>query len=279
MKRLLASIMCVMFFFLAPVSVKAENIDSFDNAGELYEYWTRTNSLPNYITGVWSSDGGYINLTLGVTNDDAGREGAKQILELVADDNTVSIAYQTYALHYLYEVQEDLERYMEEDLGFKALGVYFLTNRVEVDVDQKRLDDPATTAAVDALSEKYGDAVFFKFTNTQYSFTIGPATGPASGSLNQAFKPMNNQANWQMLLFVAMSTISVVCLVALFFSEYRRRKLLVLLTNTGAVTVQKSKTPYKAIVDAVINASSKPSAETDLAIRSAIAQQQKENPQ
>lgn len=279
MKRLFTSIMCVLILFLTPVNVKAENIDSFDNAGALYEYWTRTNSLPNFITGVWSSDGGYINLTFGVTNDTAGREGAKQILELVSDDNTVSIAYQTYALHYLYEVQEDLERYMEEDLGFKSLGVHFTTNRVEIDVDQKRLDDPATTAAVNALTEKYGDAVFFKFTNTQYSLTIGPATGPASGSLNQAFKPIINQANGQMPLFLAMSTISVVCLVALFFSEYRRRKLLVLLTNTEAVTVQKSKVSYKAIADAVINTSSKPSTETDLVIRNAIAQQQKENPQ
>ena len=266
MKRLFIGLMCACILFLDPVPAEAENENRFDNAGELYDYWTKTNTLPNYITGAWSSDGGYVNLTFGVTNDVAGHEGAKQILDLVADDYTVSFAYQTYPLQYLYKVQEDLEEYMEKHIGFKALGVQFLTNRVEVYIDQNRLNDPATTTAVNTLTEKYGDAVSFIFTSAQYRLT----DGHADELCNQALKPMTNQANAQIPLLFTMSAITVICLAALFFSEYRRRKLLVLLTGTKAVTVQEPKVSCKAIEAAVKNAASKPSAETDAVIHKAI---------
>ena len=161
MKRLVTSFLCVCFLFLVSLNVSAKEIDSFENAGALYEYWTSKDCLPSYITGVWSSDGGYTNLTFGVTNDEAGQKGAKQILALVADDSTVAIAYQTYALHYLYDIQAEVEKYLEADIGFKAVGAYFSTNSIEVDVEQKRIDDPETTAVISALTQKFGDAIFF----------------------------------------------------------------------------------------------------------------------
>ena len=275
MKRLVASLLCVLMLFLAPLKASAEEISNFENAGALYEYWSK-NNMPNYITGVWSSDGGYTNLTFGVTNDEAGREGAKQILALVSDDSTVAIAYQTYSLHYLYDIQADIEKYLEDDIGFKSVGAFFSTNRVEVDVEQERMDDPKTTAVVNALTEKYGNAVFFKFTNAKYVLTIGPANGPASGSHNQILNPISNHTKSQMPLMFAMSVMSVVCLVALFFSEYKRRKLLVLLTNSGTVTMPQSKVSYRAIENAVKKSSSAPSFETDADIRKAIINRKEE---
>lgn len=275
MKRIVASLLCVLMLFLAPLKASAEEISNFENAGALYEYWSK-NNMPNYITGVWSSDGGYTNLTFGVTNDEAGREGAKQILALVADDSTVAIAYQTYSLNYLYDIQADIEKYLEDDIGFKSVGAFFSTNRVEVDVEQERMDDPETTAVVNALTEKYGNAVFFKFTNAKYVFTIGPANGPASGSHNQILNPINNHTKRQMPLLFAMTAMSVACLVALFFSEYKRRKLLVLLTNSGTVTMPQSKVSYRAIENAVKKSSSVPSFETDAGIWKAIMNRKEE---
>lgn len=276
MKRIIAILSCVLILILVPISASAEGSGSFENARALYEHWTSRNELPKYITGVWSSDGSEVNLTFGVTNDAAGHEGAKLILDLVADDDTVAIAYQTYALHYLYGVQADVERYLEDDIGFKAVGVYFSTNRVEVDVDQKRLDDPDTSAVVNALTEKYGNAVFFRFTNTVYVPTIGAANSPASGFYNPILNPISNQPNSHMPLMFAMFAMSVVCLVALFFSEYKRRRLLVLLTSSGAVTMPQSKPSYSAIEKAVKNAVSAPSLETDVSIRNAITNSEKE---
>lgn len=269
MKQLVASLLCVFMLFLIPLKASAEEISNFENAGALYEYWSK-NNMPNYITGVWSSDGGYTNLTFGVTNDEAGRKGAKQILALVTDDSTVAIAYQTYALHYLYDIQADIEKYLEDDIGFKGVGAYFSTNRIEVDVDQERIDDPKTNAVISALTEKYGDAVFFKFTSAKCVLTIGPANGPASGSQNQILNPISNHTKSQMPLLFAMTAMSVVCLVALFFSEYKRRKLLGLLTNSGTVMMPQSKVSCRAIENAVRKNSSAPSLETDVEIQNVI---------
>lgn len=266
MKRVIASLLCVLTLFIVPINAHAEDVGSFENAGALYEYWTSQNILPDYITGVWSSDGGEDALTFGVTNDSAGRTGAKQILDLIADDDTVAIAYQTYALHYLYSIQAEVERYLEDDIGFKAVGVYFSTNRVEVDVDQKRLDDPDTTAVVNGLTEKYGNAVFFRFTNMVYVPTTGSANGSASGFYN----PIRNQPNSQIPLLCAMFAITVVLLMALLFSEYKRRRLFVLLTDGGTVVIPQSKPSYKAIEEAVRHASAAPSQKTDANIWDAV---------
>lgn len=269
MKRLVAGLLCVLMLFLVPLNANAEEAGSFENAEALYEHWSK-NGMPNYVTGVWSSDGGYTNLTFGVTNDEAGRDGAKQILALVADDSTVTIAYQTYSLNYLYEIQAEIEKYMEDDIGFKSVGAYFSTNRIEVDVDQEQIDNPETNAVIGAFTEKYGNAVFFKFTNAQYIFVSGPANGPANGSHNQIFNPINKQSSSNMPLLFTMTALSVACLVALLFSEYKRRKLLVLLTSSGTVTIPQGKPSYRAIENAVKEASSTPSFETDAGVRNAI---------
>lgn len=269
MKQLVAGLLCVLMLFLVPLNANAEEAGSFENAEALYEYWSK-NGIPNYITGVWSSDGGYTNLTFGVTNDETGRDGAKQILALVTDDSTITIAYQTYSLNYLYEIQAEIEKYMEDDIGFKSVGAYFSTNRIEVDVDQEKIDNPETNAVISAFTEKYGNAVFFKFTNAQYIFVSGSANGPATGSYNQIINPINKQPSSNMPLLFTMTALSVACLVALFFSEYKRRKLLILLTNSGTVAIPQGKPSYRAIENAVKEASSTPSFETDAGVRNAI---------
>lgn len=276
MKRIIAILSCILILILVPINVNAESSGDFENAGALYEHWTSRDELPEYITGVWSSDGGEVNLTFGVTNDTAGHEGAKLILDLVADDDTVAIAYQTYALDYLYDIQADAEQYLADDIGFMAVGVYFSTNRVEVDVDQKRLADPDTTAAVNALIEKYGNAVFFRFTSTVYVPTIGVANSPVNGFYNPIFSPIRNQSNIQTPLLCALFAMSIILLAALFFSEYKRRKLLILLTSSGTVTISRSKPSCSAIEEAVRKSSFMPSADLDACIKKAVLNEAQE---
>lgn len=236
MKRLFTSLLCAFMVIFAPFHVSAEENGKFETAGDLYEYWTRKSGLPSYISGVWSTDEGVIDLTFGVTNDEAGREGARQILEWIADDSTVTIVYQTYALKYLYDIQAEIERYLEEDIGFRAVGVYFETNRVEVDVSQKRLQDPKTNAVIHALVEQYGNAVYFKFSNGQYRFATDSVDSPAGDAFGLQLNPAIKQPNSQRYLLYAMLAVVAVCVVALCFSEYKRRKLLALLSVSGIDT-------------------------------------------
>lgn len=266
MKRFFVCILCVLILLSVPFSANAEGAGDFKDAGALYEYWTRKDCVPDYITGIWSTDGGYTNLTFGVTNDEAGREGAKQVLALVVNDDTVTIAYQTYALHYLHDVQAELERYLDNHIGFKAVGVYFATNRVEVQVDQEKMDDPNTTAVINALTEKYGNAVFFEFTNAEYIFTIGTVNDAARNANNGFFGKIPNQPASLMTWMYAMFAVCFFCLVALFVSEYKRRKLLIMLANTGMTTAQRPSVSYREIKEAVKNASVDPSEKTDVAV-------------
>ncbi len=268
MKKFFVSVLCILTLLLVPINASAEDIASFETAASLYEYWTSENCLPSFITGVWSTDGGSVNLTFGVTNDAAGREGAKQILELVANDSTVAIAYQTYGLNYLYGIQSEVEPYLSEDIGFKAVGVYFGANRVEVDVAQSRMDDPVTSAVVEDLTGKYGAAIFFRFTNSEYVTTGGNANGSANGFLN----PIHNQNNVQSPLLFGMFAVCIVSFVALFFSEYRRRKLLIFLIGKGTVVTPYAKASSCAIENTIRNSFSSPSVKTEASIQTVIKQ-------
>lgn len=265
MKRLMKILSCVLLLLLVPVTARAENSGSFANAGELYEYWQERNGFPAYITGVWSSDGGLVNFTFGVTDDAAGHAGAQEILALVGDDDTVVIAYQTHTWQYLRTVQSDVERYLDEDVGFKAVGINGYTNRVEVDVAQTRLDDPNTAAAISALQGKYGDAVFFQFTSTEYIPVIGGANAPAGNFYN----PIGNRTSTQMPLIFFLSATSLLLLAALFFSEYKRRKLFLLLGNGTAVAVSGEKLSCRAVKEAIRNSAAEPSHNLDARIREA----------
>lgn len=231
MKHLFSVFLCALIFLCLPLSASAEETGRFENAGALYSYWMERSGPPEYVTDIWPSDGSGRNFTFGIKNDAAGREGAKRILKFVVDDNTVSFVYQTYAREELYDVQEDVARYLKADVGFRAVGVCPSTNRVEVDVDQKRLDDPKTMDAVNALIEKHGDAISFSFTNGRYMLTEELADSPASGLSDRNLAPTSDQPSSQKLWLYGMFGVSAVCLAALVVSEYKRRKLAALLSN------------------------------------------------
>ena len=95
MKRMLILVMCFLITCICAVMVSAEDNGIYENAGQLYEAWMHQGGVPDYISGVWSTDGGYVNLTFGVVKGEAGQKGQQEILALVKDDSTVTIVFQT----------------------------------------------------------------------------------------------------------------------------------------------------------------------------------------
>lgn len=251
-KIVMFMLMCMLL--LPPAQARAAA--PFETAGDLAASWRE--DYPAYITGVWLSGEGENCLTFGITMDDAGRAGAKEILEQVADDTTVSFAWQKYPLVFLYAVQEDVEGWLHEDVGFRAVGVYFPANRVEVDVSMDRLDDPATAAAIQTLTERYGDAVYFEFTTWEYRFVEG--TQEVQPKLIAAAPRQH-----QMMMLYFLSAVCVMLLGTLLLAEYRRRRLLVLLTGNGTA-VTRGKVSRQAIESAVRKSAAAPSPETEDAI-------------
>lgn len=271
MKKMIASLLCVVVLLLIPMHTNAKSPDRFENGGELYQYWASVAGWPEYLTGAWSSDGGYENVTFGVTNDEVGRKGAAHILELVEDDATVTIVYQTYPLQYLYRVQGEIEPYLSDELGLIGVGVNAYANRVEVAVEQKRIDDADTVSAINTITEKYGAAVFVEFTDLQYL----PVLGGADSSQNRLPGVAGGQTKAQATALYLMAAVIGLLLVALVFSEYKRRRVLVFLTNSGMCTAQAPKPSFRAIEKAVQETAFVPSENLDARVECTILQASK----
>lgn len=266
MKRMTISLLCFFMLLSVPICTEAASPDRFQNGNELYQYWASIDGEPDYLTGVWSSDGSAENLTFGVTNDEAGREGVKHILDLVEDDTTVSFAYQTYTLRYLYTVQEEIEPYLTKELGFMAVGINAYANRVEVTVAQAQMDDEDAVAAIHAIEEKYGAAVFIGFTSCQFV-----PVGGANGQFDPFPGIIGKQTNVPPFAMYFLIAVSGILLVALFLSEYRRRKLLAFLNNRGTVEVPQPKCSRHAVEQAIHNSAVAPSPDLETRIKNAVA--------
>ena len=140
MKRILLLSISILMIFSFSVMASAQEEGVYENAGQLYEAWMHQGGVPDYISGVWSTDGGCVNLTFGVVQGEAGEKGRQEILALVKNDTTVTIVYQTYSRNYLYQIQKEIEEVsFEKGLGLVAAGVLERENKLSfwVHVDYK----------------------------------------------------------------------------------------------------------------------------------------------
>ena len=103
--------------------------------GDLYQAWGGYEGYPDYICGVWSTDGGMSNMTVAVTKDKAGERGKEKILSLLENPNSVTFTYQSYSYQELQEVNEAIvSRMMAGDQSIVACGIYEMENKVHVSV-------------------------------------------------------------------------------------------------------------------------------------------------
>ncbi len=167
MKRLI----CIFFvlLFLAPTVQGAE---VYANAGQLWQSWNQAGTIPDYITGVWSTDGSPDSLTFGLLPGEAGEAGKAEILALIVDDSTVQFVTQTYSRNYLLAILQDVNGYFEKGLGFMSAGLYDMDNQIKIELHTDYQENPDSLAAVAALQAQYGNAVDIQFTDTVYAVTI-----------------------------------------------------------------------------------------------------------
>ena len=174
MKKICILMICVVLMFSVSVPVFAA--DEYANADELYQAWY--GNLPDYITGVWSTDGSQYNLTFGIRADADVKAVKKEILALVKDDKSVSFAVQKYSYNELKAINDELLAYFlspenDADYGLVSMGVYEMENMVQIEILEARKDDPVTVAFVKEITEKYGDAVRIAYGENYVHTTIG----------------------------------------------------------------------------------------------------------
>lgn len=138
--------------------------------GELYQAWGGYAGYPDYICGVWSTDGGMSNMTVAVTKDKAGERGKEEILSLLENPNSVTFTYQSYSYQELQEVNEAIvSRMMAGDQSIVACGIYEMENKVHISVLETAENAEETAQK---LVKTYGDKVMVELGSMVFDTTM-----------------------------------------------------------------------------------------------------------
>ena len=213
MKKIITLILTIVFICSCSIIASAAEA-KYNTAGELYEAWCE--NLPDYICGVWSTDGGASNLTFGIQNNAAGNAGKQEILDLVKNDSTLTFVYQEYSRNYLLQIQREIDEYMKKELGLISTALNEQNNCIDLGILKERKDDVATQDMIKEIADRYGNAVTVEYTDEILEITIGEEQSLQS----------------QHFLFYTMGIIAVL-LVGMFF-VFQKRNVLLLQTNNGA---------------------------------------------
>lgn len=244
MKRVVSLIICLFMVCLCSVLASSEESGIYENAGQLYEAWVSQGDVPDYISGVWSTDGGTENLTFGVVQCEAGEQGKREILALVRDDSTVTIVYQTYSRNYLYRIQEEIvDAYFEEGLGLVTAGVMEKENKLRFEVHTDFTDNVDTQAMIQHVTEQYGDAVYFSYIDTYPQFVGGTQPAPTG--------PILVMTNPQSHVFPFAFVLCGIVLAFLLFIEIQRRRVMAVALD-GTHMIMDEKPISKRDVEAAI---------------------------
>lgn len=220
-----------------------ENEMTFSTAGDLFQHWA-SEDYPDYVTGVWSTDGGYYNLTIGVTSDEAGEAGKQEILELIENDATVTFVSQTYSRNYLLQIQEELLPYFkQEELGITFTGLNDMDNYIEVGILTDKANDETTLNFIAELQNTYGDAISITFTGAFAHTLETELPGPIS------YSPTPEGNLFSPLLAVGLIGIPLLVFGTCFV--LRKRFVPVMQTNTGNTVTTGGKPSAREIEDLV----------------------------
>lgn len=225
MKRACLTVFLLILVIQLSVSAGALESGAVQTAGDLWQHWVSQDCIPDFITGVWSTDGSTTNLTFGLLPGDTGEHAKRQILDWIADDSTVTFVTQTYSRNYLFAIMEDVNTYFEKDLGFTSAGPCEYDNVVYIELHTDYQNNPDTLAAVAELEEKYANAVSISFTDAVYHLTLDVSTEPPL-----LVRPLVDAASPAFPMTMLL-ILSVAVLIALILTENRRRMLL---THMGA---------------------------------------------
>ena len=266
MKKCWLLVMCVLLVCALAVTAGAEEDGIYENAGELYEAWVSGGCVPDYITAVISTDGGTDNLTFGVVEGEQGEAGVREILGLVRDDSTVTVIYQTYSRNALYRIQEEIvDAYFDKDLGLVTAGVSEGENKLLLEVKTDYAENPDTREMIRLVTEQYGDAVVFRFTDTEIQLvtqTVTTVPGPVL-----TVPPRQPVSVGFPLLLCAVAAV-------LLGIEVRRRRMMAVLADGSTAAAGGQCLSIREIETAIRSAEPRPSAALDDRVMESIGQPQ-----
>ena len=272
MKRILLLAMSLILLFSFPLRAAAEEAGIYENAGALYEAWVSGNCVPDYITAIISTDGGTDNLTFGLVEGEAGERGRQEILDLVRNDATVTIMYQTYSRNELDGVLDEIvNEYFAQDLGLVTAGVYEGANKIILEVKTDYAENADTLQMIRDVTDRYGDRVSFHFTDSEIVALVGTQTTVTNPMMVMA-DPRSTFNLLTFSLILCSMMLAVLCCL-----EIRRHRLIAA-TGNGAVVIQESSpVSCREVADKIRSADMKPSADLQDRVMRSINESAKDN--
>lgn len=230
MKKIITFVFTIFLICSCSVAVSAEEA-KYNTAGDLYEAWC--DNLPDYICGVWSTDGGTNNLTFGIQNNALGNAGKQEMLELVKNDSTLTFVYQEYSRNYLLQIQREIDNnYLSKDIGLISTALDDRNNCIVLGILEERENDAETQTMINEITGKYGKAISFIYDDYVYMTT----------GQNELF-------NAQHFLFFTI-TLVIIMFVGIHFALQKKRMLLLQTTSGDAVSVPSA--PSKKEVEEMV---------------------------
>ncbi len=205
--------------------------------GDLYQAWGGYAGYPDYVCGVWSTDGGMTNMTVAVTDDEAGEKGKQEILSLLANPETVTFTTQKYSYQELLIVNDEIvAQMMAGGSPIIACGVYEMENAVHVTVNSSH---QAAGDMIAALTTQYGDLILVEESDLRFETLLTDAS-PDQMAVDLTAKP--SIGNYFPLILL----LTVLALAALTVAF----KLPARVTNTGKVVTEGK--PTRAQVETAV---------------------------
>ena len=228
MKKLFVLVLSVLLVCTCAAAVSAAEA-KYSTAGDLYQSWGE--NIPDYICGMWSTDGSFDKLTFGIQNNAAGNAGKQEMLDLVENDATLTFVYQVFSRNYLLQIQEEIYEYFQKDLGLVSTGLDEINNCITLGILEERKDDKDTQNMIKEITRKYGDAVRVEYTGEIY--------------------PMTTKAPYAQAFPVLATGITVICLIGTVLIVNQRKRLLLLQTDNGTTVSATASHSAKAVEEMV----------------------------
>lgn len=242
MKKLIAVILTLMLICTCSVTVFADEA-KYNTAGDLFQYWELNDAYPDYVCGVWSTDGGVTNLAIAVQDTDEGNAGKQEILDLIEDDSTVTFEYREHSYNKLREVQNELFPYFEKNLGLVSTGIYVMSSNVVVGILEEKKDDPATVEMIEEIKSIYGDMIEIEYTGPVVATVY---TEPALVNIDEIVN--NNITSADCLPLIA---VGIILLVFVTIFAFRKKRAMMLQASTGDTVVSTVSLTAKEVENAV----------------------------
>lgn len=165
-------------------------MSEYKDMNELFQYWEENNAYPDYVCGIWSTNGSLSHLTVSLNDINA----QKEILELIEIDSSVAFAYGKYSKNYLLSIIDEMNNRFSDyeyaqNTGFVCMGLNEYNNCIDISFKIGFKENADTIELTAELNERFADAVYIDYTDVVIENTENLMLYPDDCGMNTIVYP------------------------------------------------------------------------------------------